>query len=843
MPTFRSPWFRAWLTVLLVLGAGSCGNEVVVYDALYLEISSEAPDGGPITRLDLGAIGLDADGKALFKMPEQAGDESYAFPLPANVDLVSKPYVVRLRVGQAVPARIQLRVRGLDDKLAALTSFSGVVDTPGDDRKITIRLLRAVADCDSDGDGVKDCGKDGCCALGEAGDCDDKAAGASPFDLEDPCTQCGNGIDEDCDGTDLACVDGDNDGVPDCQEQSCGAGAASDGSVYPGAPEICDGKDNDCDGSTDEDLPYVGIDGKPGTLAKGAACGAGVCAGGTAVCAPDGKSLVCSSADKQQGAENCDNQLDDDCNGKVNDGCALTDIDGDGVANEVEDQQCKHPYARFHSEVHPGNTAKEACCVPYTQLILSKDANWTEKDAIPEGAAVTDAELAACDFNCDGKVSPCAPGDKDGDGVAAPLDCDDNDPMTYPGAAEKCGDGKVQGCIGADPACDATDADGDGWSGAADCDDSDKAVHPGADEVCNGKDDDCDGHVDDGNPEGGDASCGDPDGECGKQPGVRVCKHWPTGQDPGPLDCLDKAFDASSLTCVGCEGDKRPDVEVCDYLDNDCDGKSDEDYLYSQEGGGELAIGAVCDGIGACGEGKVECRITKDKAVCSTDPDGSKSAAKPEICDNKDNDCNGVTDESLTSIADSTCHKAGVCAGTAVAQILTVCVAGKWVCDYTKVPGVEFDTSKSCEPGDAFCHCPGLGDGGKKCFPMVESSCEGKDNDCDGKVDDDFTFDDLGTARLIGEGCGTGDCSGGTTLCKADASGLTCDSLGKITKEVCDAKDNDCNGKTDDAMTVADSSCKLVGQCSPQNVAASCQDGKWVCDYKSVPAYEATKEA
>ncbi|MCB9738053.1 MAG: putative metal-binding motif-containing protein [Deltaproteobacteria bacterium] len=845
MPTFptRTPLLVLALLVVFFAALPGCGNEVVVYDAIYLEISSEAPDGGPITRLDLGAIGLAADGSALFRVPEAAGDESYAFPLPANVDLVSKPYVVRLRLGAQAPARIQLRVRGLDDKLGALTTYSGVVGTPSDDRKITIKLVKVGGDCDTDGDGVKDCAKAGCCAPNEAGDCNDKAGGASPFDTEDPCTQCGNGIDEDCDGQDTACVDSDNDGVPDCQEESCGAGAKDDGAIYPGAPEVCDDKDNDCDGQTDEELPFVGIDGKPATVAKGGACGQGVCAGGTAVCAPDGKSLVCSSADKQQGAENCENQLDDDCNGKVNDSCALTDIDGDGVANDVEDQQCKHPYARFHSEIHPGNTVTEACCRPYTDYILEKDSSWTEKDAIPENAAVTDAILGSCDFNCDGKVKPCAPGDKDGDGVAAPLDCDDTDPMTYPGAAEKCGDGKVQGCVGADPACDATDGDGDGWSGAADCDDGDKTVHPGATELCNGKDDDCDGHVDDGNAEGEDASCGDPDGECGKQPGVRVCKHWPAGQDPGALDCLDKAFDATSLTCVGCEGDKRPDTDVCDYLDNDCDGTSDEDYTYAQQSGGTLKVGEVCDGIGACAAGKVECRITKDKAVCSTDPDGSKSGAKPEICDNKDNDCDGETDETLTSIADSSCHKAGVCSGSAVAQILTVCMAGKWVCDYTKVPSVEYDTGKSCQPGDAFCHCPGLGDGGKKCFPLVESSCEGKDNDCDGKTDDDFAYDDLGAERKIGDGCGTGACTGGKTICKTDGSGLTCDALDKISKETCDAKDNDCNGKTDDGMTVADSSCKLVGQCSVQNVTAKCEAGKWVCDYNAVPVYESSKEA
>ena len=837
--------FRGLAASLAVLLLATCGQEVVDYDALYVVIRSEAPDGGPITRLDIGAIGFGAEDATLFRLPEQAGDADFQVALPASVDLVNKSYRLRIFTGTQPVTRLQLRVRGLNDSLAVLTGYSGVVDTPGKAREITITLKRPDLGCDADQDGVKNCAIDGCCAPQDASDCDDTSAAASPFDHEDPCTQCGNNIDEDCDGVDLACVDGDTDGVPDCQELSCGPGAGTDPTIHPGAPELCDGKDNDCDGATDESLTYVGIDGIAGSLAKGASCGTGACTGGTVVCDAEGKGLVCSSADKKVAAENCDNQIDDDCNGKVNDGCALTDIDGDGVPNDVEDKACKHPYARFHSEIFPGNTSPEPCCLAFTAKILAVDAGWSDGDPVPSAAAASNAELAVCDFNCDGAIKACAPKDTDGDGVPAPLDCDDKDPLTYPNAPEKCGDGKVQACVGADPGCDsATDKDGDGWMAPADCNDDVAAIHPGATELCNGVDDDCDGMVDDGNAEAADVPCGDKDGECGKIPGITVCKHWPTGQEPGPLDCLAKAYDKSSLTCVGCEGDGRPSEDVCDYLDNDCDGTSDEDYTYQEQGtGAKLAVGATCDGIGACGVGKVECRISKDKAICSTDAEGSKSETKPEICDDKDNNCNGTTDESLTSIADSTCHKAGVCSASAVAQILTVCVAGKWVCDYTKVAGVEFDTKGTCQPGDAFCHCPGLGDGGKKCFPMVESTCEGKDNDCDGKTDDDFEFDDLGTKRKVGDVCGTGACASGKTVCKVDTSGLTCDSLPKITKEVCDAKDNDCNGKTDDGMTVVDSSCSLVGQCNAQNVIGTCEGGKWVCKYDNVPAYQALKEA
>ncbi|HAN30804.1 MAG TPA: hypothetical protein DCQ06_04335, partial [Myxococcales bacterium] len=835
--------------LLLMMFAAGCGNEVVVYERLRLEITSEAPTSGTLSRYDIAIMAFDAEGKRVQKYPQPTSNElaKYAGPLPTGIDLVNKALLVDIDLSAyatGLPQNLQLRVRGLNDDLKAMTTWSGPIGASIKD-KFTIALKRINSQCDQDGDGTMNCDQPGCCAAGEANDCDDsveKGGSSSPFETENPCTQCGNGIDEDCDGADTPCVDSDSDSVPDCQETSCGAGAEQDDKVFPGAAELCDSKDNDCDGETDEDLAYLGLDGKPGQLSKGDSCGKGACAGGQVVCDPQGQSLICSTAKNKAEKEDCDNQVDDDCNGKINDGCALQDIDGDGVANDKEDLACAFKFARFHSEYHPGNSEPEQCCLAYTKLILEVDAGWNEKNEIPASAKVNQAILSACDTNCDKQVAPCGVKDKDGDGVSAPLDCNDNDPLIYPGAAEKCGDGVVQGCVGTDPNCDdEKDKDGDGWYAPADCDDNDPNTAPDAKEICNGIDNNCDGHVDSGNPEALDAVCGDKDGECGKQTGVKVCKHWPTGQDPSALDCLDKAFDADSLTCVGCVGDTRPEKDICDYLDNDCDGKSDEDYQYAEQSSGKkLLIGASCDGVGECGAGKVECQMAKDKAVCSTDPEGSKKQNKAEVCDNKDNNCDGKIDENLTTIADSTCSKTGVCAKSNIQSIKTVCKTGKWVCDYSNVPSIEFSKSKSCSPGDPFCHCPGLSTTG--CFRLVESSCDGKDNDCDGKVDDDFVFDDLGKVKPVGVSCGTGVCASGKVVCTSNKSGLTCSTLSKVSKEICDGKDNNCNGKTDDGLTVLDSPCKLKGQCNSKNVVSSCPAGKWICDYSKVSAYEGSKE-
>ena len=112
----------------------------------------------------------------------------------------------------------------------------------------------------------------------------------------------------------------------------------------------------------------------------------------------------------------------------------------------------------------------------------------------------------------------------------------------------------------------------DGYvSDRTDCDDDDALVHPDADEICNGVDDDCDGLVDDEDPDV-DLSTStswyrdsDGDGFGDDDDSVESCSE-PSGYVLVDGDCDD-----------GNAGANPDAIEICDGVDNDCDGSVDND--------------------------------------------------------------------------------------------------------------------------------------------------------------------------------------------------------------------------------------------------------------------------
>jgi len=324
--------------------------------------------------------------------------------------------------------------------------------------------------------------------------------------------------------------------------------------------------------------------------------------------------------------ESC-NDVDDDCDGDVDEGF---DADGDGwtvCGGDCDD-----------SEPTTNPDCGEVC-----------DGVDNDCDGVVDNGYDADGDgVSSCDGDCDDADPTVFPGapetcdgldndcdgdvdegfDVDGDGwTTCAGDCDDNEPTTNPDCGEVC-DGVDNDCDGV--VDDGYDTDGDGVTECAgDCDDSDPTVFPGATEVCNSIDDDCDGTVDnaaDGDGDGVntcDGDCDDTDGSV--YPGAsETCD----GVDNDCDGTIDDGFDADGDGVTTCAGDCDDSdagtfpgaYETCNGEDDDCDGTID-------------------DGYDADGDGWTSCGGDCDDSDCAVNPDAA------EVCDDgTDNDCDGLTD-------------------------------------------------------------------------------------------------------------------------------------------------------------------------------------------------------
>ncbi|MBT3219056.1 MAG: hypothetical protein HN348_08195 [Proteobacteria bacterium] len=379
--------------------------------------------------------------------------------------------------------------------------------------------------------------------------------------------------------------------------------------------------------------------------------------------------------------------------------------------------------------------------------------------------------------------------DLDGDGWDLIEDCNDNNRYINPGMQEQPYDGEDNDC---DLTTPDDDLDGDGYTIDNDCDDTNPDVHPNVDEVCDGIDNDCNDWIDDapggqwfadtdgdgfGDPtvstyacigtkdyitDGGDCDdtnaainpdadeeCDDVDNDCDGQldedDAIDASVWYRDGDGDGYADPFTStvACDAPpdhygyALDCNDSDKEINPDAdELCDGLDNDCDGIFDETNAIDAPTWYADLDG---DGFGDPNMDAVACYAPPGHLSDGTDCDDTDRYIHPlgvEVCDGADNDCDGEVDED--SAVD----------------------APTW---YADGDGDEYGnihiTMVSCgQPVGHVIDGTDCDDENELVSPGADELCDYLDNNCDNVVDDGFLASDK---YFTDEHCGLceNDCS------------------------------------------------------------------------------------
>ncbi len=589
--------------------------------------------------------------------------------------------------------------------------------------------VTGLEETDGDGDGFTD----------EMGDCDDDDDSIYPTADESA-----NGEDDDCDGTideGTAAYDDDGDGMTelegDCDDD--------DDDVYVGAGEVCDGIDNDCDGDVDEGTSCLDDDGDGFTELMGDCddTSSATYPGATEI--PDGEDNDCDGyADEGTIAYDDDGDCfceDDDCTGSVEDTC------GEVLGGDCDDED---------EEINPD--ALEVCdgvdndCDDVEDEPDASDAGVWYADGDDDGYGGADDSTVACE----------AP-----DGfVGNATDCDDGAPGVNPAATETCNEVDDDCDDLVDEGVETTyyrDSDGDGYgnplstesacslpsgfvSNDDDCDDGRAASYPGATERCNDYDDDCDGSTDESSAVDASTWYLDADSDSyGNSTYTSTACDAPTGYTATAGDCNDGS---SSINPSA--------TEKCNSVDDDCDGTTDES---SASDASTWYLDGDGDGYGVSTSTTVSCSKPSGYASVSTDCNDGSSAVNPaatETCNSTDDDCDGSTDEGVTttyykdadgdgygtsSTSTSSCSKP-----TGYVTNAEDCDDGNASLNPTTVWYIDYDgdsygtttaTKTQCaQPTGYVSNSSDCNDLSTSAYPGRTEACDSIDNDCDSSTDE-----------------------------------------------------------------------------------------------------------
>ena len=372
---------------------------------------------------------------------------------------------------------------------------------------------------------------------------------------------------------------------------------------------------------------------------------------------------------------------------------------------------------------------------------------------------------------------------------------------------------------------------------ATDCDDKNAQINPDAAEVCGDRrDNDCSGAVDEG---------------CPCQTGeLRTCST--IFDDPNDVDPESVCAPGVQRCVAGawsdeCEGEGEPGVEICDRIDNDCDGEIDEevrnafgvclsdlppDYMPPPESCGPAGEG---DGIDNNGDGSVDegcaCALPAGAPDSASGRTGQPCYAGP-IATLGVGACRGGT-------RDCTAGSWGACADQVV-PVQEIC--GNAIDD--DCDGVVDDGCVRCVAGgEEICDgidndCDGVIDEGLRnacggCGPVeaTETCGDGIDNDCNGSVDEGCACTSPSQACYSGppEAAGRGICARGSQACEVEQYGACAGSvLPQLeqcgTSQAGDGLDNDCDGEVDEGCGCVEGATRLCGE-----AAGVCSYGTQTC--------------